>query len=88
MKKAIIILAVFLVLVSVYFVLDRKLFLYGRNDLNIYSSLPLKIKPEFRRDFEGGFELIDGGIRNVTGFDNVFYDMHGTNARNYLNYGK
>ena len=48
-----------LILGVAYFALDRQLFYYGKHDLNIYNSLPLKIKPEFRYDFEGGFVLWD-----------------------------
>lgn len=53
--------SVFIVFVSLvgYLIFDRELFYYGKNDLNIYNSLPFKIKPEFRYDFEGGFVLRD-----------------------------
>jgi hypothetical protein len=35
---------------------------------------------------EGGLEFIDGGIRSVTGNDNVIYNQHRTNALRYLKY--
>ncbi len=59
MKKNKIIVISILILVTLYFVLDRQLFYYGKNDIDIYKSLPLKIKPENRLDFEGGFSLED-----------------------------
>lgn len=34
---------------------------------------------------ESIFEAIDGGIRKFTGYDNVLFDMHGTNSSFYLN---
>lgn len=42
---------------GVYF--DKHLFPYGKNNLDIYSSIPLGIKPEYKPDFEGGFTLRD-----------------------------
>jgi len=48
-----------LLLTIVYFVTDKKLFYYGKNDLSIYHALPLGIQPEFRHDFDGGFVLWD-----------------------------
>ena len=47
------------ILGTIYFVIDRHLFYYGKNDLAIYNRLPLGIKPEFRYDFEGGFCMND-----------------------------
>lgn len=42
-----------------YIFLDNQLYYYGKNNLKIYETLPLGIKPEFRYDFEGGFVLRD-----------------------------
>lgn len=42
-----------------YFVLDRQLFYYGKNDFSFYHLLPLDIVPEDRPDFENGFALKD-----------------------------
>lgn len=39
--------------------LDRHLFYYNRNDFNLYSPLPLKIKPKYRPDNPGHFLLRD-----------------------------
>lgn len=62
--KRIRILGVIIVLLGVtYFIADKQLSYYGKNDLKIYRSLPLQIRPEFRNDFEGGFVL-----RNREGF--------------------
>lgn len=52
-------LAIFLILGTVYYYLDRQLFYYGKNDLPMHNSLPLKIKPEYRHVFEGGIVLWD-----------------------------
>ena len=43
----------------IYYQLDKHLFYYGKNDLHIYHLLPLKIEPEYRYPFEGGFALRD-----------------------------
>src|SRR4030043_1306587 len=48
-----------LILGIVYFALDRHLYFYGKNDFNFYNRLPLKIKPEYRHEFERGFLLRD-----------------------------
>lgn len=62
--KRISILGLIIVLLGIiYFIADKQLFYYGKNDLKIYKSLPLEIRPEFRNDFEGGFVL-----RNRDGF--------------------
>lgn len=42
-----------------FFSVDKKLFYYGKNDLSIYKSLPMDMKPRYRYDFEGGFALED-----------------------------
>jgi len=42
-----------------YFILDQRLYYYGKSSFNFYHPLPLKIKPVFRHDFEGGFYLED-----------------------------
>jgi len=42
-----------------YFRLDRQLFYYGKNDLEIHSLLPMNIKPVYRPEFEGGFAIED-----------------------------
>jgi len=48
----------------IYYQIDKSLFYYGKNDLNIYNLLPLKIQPEFRYPFEAGFALDDeSGLR-------------------------
>lgn len=47
------------VLVVVYFGLDQQVYYYGRNDWDFYHSLPFKVTPKFRYDFEGGFILED-----------------------------
>lgn len=54
-----ILLAIILIMGVVYFVLDRQLFYYGKSDFNFYGLLPLKINPEYRYDFEGGFVIWD-----------------------------
>lgn len=62
--KRISILGLIIVLLGViYLIADKQLFYYGKNDLKIYKSLPLDIRPESRNDFEGGFIL-----RNREGF--------------------
>ena len=48
-----------LIFAVIYFVLDRQMFYYGRSDFDIYSLLPLKVRPEYRPEFEGGFLLWD-----------------------------
>ena len=40
----------------------------------------------FSHYVEARKEFADGGVRRVTGRDNVVYDMHGTNSSDYLNY--
>ncbi|MFO7575032.1 MAG: hypothetical protein R6W67_07725 [Bacteroidales bacterium] len=59
MRTYTILLVLTLVLGVVYFILDRQLFYYGRNDFNLYHLLPLNVVPEQRPDFEGGFGLKD-----------------------------
>ena len=44
------------------------------------------IRAGFSHYVEAGKELFDGGVRSVTGRDNAFYDMHGINSSDYLNY--
>jgi hypothetical protein len=59
MKKVNILVILILILGTTFIFLDRQLFYYGKNILNVYHRLPLSIKPEFRNDFEGGFVLRD-----------------------------
>lgn len=59
MKTTKIIFLLILILGSIFFVLDRQLFYYGKNDFNFYHLLPLKIKPNFRYVYEGGFAIED-----------------------------
>lgn len=42
-----------------YFILDEKLFYYGRSDFIIYNSLPMQIIPDNTNDFEYSFTLKD-----------------------------
>ena len=44
------------------------------------------IRAGFSHYVEAGKELFDGGVRIVTGRDNVVYDMHGRNSSDYLYY--
>lgn len=55
----VLLLVLVLILGIVYFLLDKELYLYGKNNLNVYGILPLNIKPVFRYEFEGGFALED-----------------------------
>jgi hypothetical protein len=50
---------IILILVTTYFILDRKLYYYGKSDLNMYDLLPMKIKPEFRTGLDEGFTLFN-----------------------------
>jgi uncharacterized protein Smg (DUF494 family) len=59
MKRYKLLLVALLLMLVVFFMLDHHLFYYGRNDFNLYSSLPLKIKPEYRFDDKGKFVLRD-----------------------------
>ncbi len=59
MKTHKILLALAIILLIFYFALDRQLYYYGRNNLNIYHILPLGIKPVFRYEFDGGFAFED-----------------------------
>ena len=59
MKIIRILLLLTLVFGITYFILDRQLFYYGRNDINFYNLLPLNIVPEESPDFENGFALKD-----------------------------
>lgn len=59
MKTVKIILIISFILGVVYFILDSRLFYYGKSDFNIYNALPLNIKPDYRPDFENGFALYD-----------------------------
>lgn len=82
-------LAVTLILGVLFFALDRQLFYYGKNDFNIYGALPLKIKPVFRYDFEGGFALEDGyGFRLISRGDCQYVrsDIK-LNVKNITGYG-
>lgn len=59
MKTYKILLLITLIFGVAYFMLDRQLYFYGKNDFNFYNLLPLNIVPEDRPDFEGGFVLWD-----------------------------
>lgn len=52
-------LVVILILGIVSIGLDKELSYYGRNVLDVYNSLPLKAKPVFRYEFDGGFAIED-----------------------------
>lgn len=60
-KKNLIIISLilFTVFVTAYIITDQKLYFYGTNSFSFYNPLPLKVKPVFRPDFEGGFALED-----------------------------
>lgn len=62
MKTLKILLVVFVlnaVLGIAYYSIDKELAYYGKNSLKTHQTLPLKIAPDFRYDFEGGFALRD-----------------------------
>lgn len=59
MKIYKILLVIVLILGAINLALDKHLFYYGLNELNIYGSLPLELKPVYRYDFEGGFAIED-----------------------------
>jgi hypothetical protein len=48
-----------ILLILVFFILDRELYFFGKNSFPIYKSLPFEIEPEFRDRIEGGFCLRD-----------------------------
>lgn len=78
-----------LILGVLYLLLDRQLFYYGKNNFNIYGSLPLKVKPVFRYDFEGGFALEDEhGFQLISRGDcqYVHSDIK-LNVKNIIGYG-
>lgn len=79
----IILISLFILGIS-YFILDKQLFYYGKSDLNIYSSLPFKIKPEYRYSFEGGFVLWDNYDFAIFGQGVVFDSI---TIKEVLNYG-
>jgi len=87
--KTIIFFVATLILGVLYFTLDRQLFYYGKNDINIYGTLPLKVRPVFKYDFEGGFALEDEhGFRLISRGDcqYVHSDIK-LNVRNIIGYG-
>ncbi len=59
MKTIKILSATTIILCFVYLIFDYQLYYYGKNDLNIYNSLPMNIRPHYRADFNGGFVLED-----------------------------
>ena len=59
MKINKVLLVVILILGTTFVGLDKELSYYGRNILSIYNPLPLKAKPVFRYEFEGGFAIED-----------------------------
>lgn len=59
MKLDKILFALLLILGVTYFVIDRHLSYYGKSDFDVYNLLPLKVNPEYRNEFEGGFTLWD-----------------------------
>lgn len=89
MRTHIIIFALTLILGVLYFALDRHLFYYGRNDFGFYRSLPLKVKPVFRYDFEGSFALEDEfGFRIIsTGECQYVHSDIKLDVKNIIKYG-
>lgn len=59
MRSKIAIIFLLLFLLIFYFILDNKLYYYGRSNFHFYHSLPLNIRPVFNYDFGGGFHLED-----------------------------
>jgi hypothetical protein len=59
MKITKILFALLIVLVTTYYLLDRKLFYYGKSDFTSYNLLPLKIVPDYTAEWEYGFILRD-----------------------------
>ena len=58
--KTLRILLVLIVITGItYYQLDRQLFYFGKSNLQIYNTLPINIKPDYRASFEGGFALRD-----------------------------
>ncbi|WP_408030143.1 hypothetical protein [Tenacibaculum xiamenense] len=47
----IILLLILLFLTSAYLTLDKHLYFYGKNDIDVYNFLPFKIKPDFKTQF-------------------------------------
>ncbi len=50
---------IILLLLSIFYFLDKQLFFVGRNDLKIYNLLPFNIKTDYNPDYGGGFSLTD-----------------------------
>lgn len=61
MKKTLIAILLVFLIASSYacLLLDKQLYFYGRNAFDLYNDIPLKIKPVFFYDFEGGSYLGD-----------------------------
>jgi hypothetical protein len=73
MKTLKLLITFILLLGIIYFVLDRDLYFYGKNDLGIYKRLPFNIEPEERIDYKGGFLLKDGDDFNLVSKGEVQY---------------
>ncbi len=59
MKKIRLLSAIAIILCFIYLIFDYQLSFYGKNDLNIFSPLPMNISPKYQPEFNGGFVLED-----------------------------
>ncbi len=80
---------------SAYITKERAIHYTNRFGFKTKDSFALKYYPKRSHSigvvrtgiyhyYEATMEVIDGGVRNWTGKDNVIYDMHGSNADQYL----
>jgi hypothetical protein len=89
MKKYRSLLLVVPVLMITYFIVDHHLFFYGRSDFDLFSPLPLKIKPEYSFYYARDFSLSDEFGFSIAG-EGVGYELDKggvMNIRELLKYG-
>jgi hypothetical protein len=75
MKSTFFIMTWVVLLIAAYIYLDHKLYYAGKNNFSLYGSLPLKIKPIFRHQFEGGIYIAEEeGMSLVYIGENRYFD--------------
>lgn len=74
MKTILIFLILTVIFGTLFYYLDKQLFYYGRNELDVYNLLPLNVVPEYRYDFEEGFMLWEEDGMSLAGKGVQYWD--------------
>lgn len=87
MKNKLITVILIIAVGTIYLGLDRSLFPYGESNFTFYRLLPMKIKPENRPDFEGGFTIWDEHGMSLVSKGSRYWQVDSIQIDKIISYG-